>query len=298
MKMAKLKAKEWMTIPEAASFLNHIAGQEQTITEWDILHYAASGDLTLSIKTFSRVPGIYGYFYPRGSRPPQPETNPPDFDGKVFYLSQASKQTASQLRLYEAVKKWETEEPDPNAIWEGPALAAIDEESALQPGVWDILYTTMAQEYLESHWKRCTEERDLNPAVPLNILSANFVKIDERGAETSTFELCLVEPEQAGAALVKLPDLLPGSILCIRPQALEALFEASPTSNSSELSTKEKKTYLRVIRALCEHHQDIDLSKNSTAAAQVIAMADYLGLPIPSKRTLEELLKEARDLED
>jgi|GEM_PF-3104261 hypothetical protein len=240
--MTKLLQKEWMTIPEAALHLNHIVNATPPVTESDVLHYAALGKLTLSIKTFSYVPGVFGYFYPRGSRPPQPGKNPAEFEGKIVYLCEAPSQSATQLHTYENVNWLETAEGDLDEIWEGPALAVIDDNSMLRPSVWDILDTNLAQEYFEAHWRKCVEEGPNKIGELKNVQSENFVRIGELGdSDCFDYEFCLVESDQASAALVSLSELVSNAILCVRQKNLEKLFAGEKEKQSQQLSRPKTK---------------------------------------------------------
>lgn len=228
--MNKLKQKEWMTMAEAASYLNLSMKSKQPITEVDLLQHAAAGELTLSIKCFSYIKGAFGFFYPRGSRPPQPETNPPEHDGLVLYLGQhsAANQKVSLLKFYECLKKMENDEvePDPDEIWEGPAIAVMDEDAFLPARVWDILYNGSCQHYLEAQLKRCIKQADAD----------TFSIIDFRKEQNLEFEfnLVLVEPCQEGAASVKLSELVEDSIICVRRCNLEAFFDPNVSGSANQ----------------------------------------------------------------
>ncbi len=240
--MTKLLQKDWMTIPEAASHLSRMVNAAPPITDSDILHYAASGKLTLSIKTFSYVSGVFGHFYPRGSRPPQPDKNPPEFEGEVVYLCEAPSQSATQLHTYENARRMETEEPDLEEIWEGPALAVIDDNSILRPGVWDILHTNLAREYFEAHWRKCVDEVPNNINELRNVQSENFIRLGGPGnSDSSDFEFCLVESDQASAALVSLPELVSKGVLCVRQSNLERLFAEQEPEHSQLISRPKTK---------------------------------------------------------
>lgn len=235
--MTKVLNKDWLTIAEAASHLSQMVSATPPITDSDIIHYAASGKLTLSVKTFSCTPGVFGYFYPRGSRPPQPDKSPPEFEGEVVYLCGAPSQLATQLHTYENAKRMETEEPNLDEIWEGPALAVIDNNSILRPGVWDILHTAMAQEYFEAHWRSCIEAASNEINKLRNVQSENFIRRGGPGEQNcSDFELCLVESDQASAALVNLSELASSAILCVRQRNLERLLSDADSEHSPRYS--------------------------------------------------------------
>lgn len=231
--MTKVLNKDWLTIPQAALHLSHTVNSDSPITDSDILHYAAAGKLTLSVKTFSCIRGVFGYFYPRGTRPPQPDKSPPEYEGEVVYLCEAPAQSATQLQIYENAKRMETEEPNLDEIWEGPALAVMEDNSVLRPGVWDILHTGPAQEYFEAHWRSCIEETSKNVNEFRSIPSENFIRLGGPGeSDSSEFELCLVEPGQASAALVNLSELASSAMLCVRRRNLEKLLSGAEAEHS------------------------------------------------------------------
>lgn len=73
--------------------------------------------------------------------------------------------------------------------------------------------------------------------------------------------------------------------------------EAQATAGTEEIDPRERATFLRLIRFLCEL-QDIDISKHNTAYEVLAAMAATKGLTMPgSKNTIADKLKDAREAE-
>lgn len=229
----KLKQKEWFTLKEAAQYLNRLSQDDcQTISEIDIIQYALSGDLTLSLRTFSSVPGVFGYFFPRDSRPPQPETEPPEHEGPIVYLGNLSPDI-SLIEDYELRKALSNKDPNyDGAVWEGPAIAIIDDDANLPPATWDIFRDPSAKEYLTRHLQSCLKDnKEISTLRDFSGGDWSVLDTDD-GSGEGTYEFCLITADKSGAALVRLCDVLKDSAFCVRPQNLNALFEGEPAETT------------------------------------------------------------------
>lgn len=273
----KLKQKEWLTLREAAEFVSHIA-EGPSVKPSDIIQYAIEDELILSLRTVVEASdSVYS-----------------------ATLIAAEELSESEREAYEDRnrKAYREEQMVMFTLIDGKVFFGDDLEfHRLMPSIYDINTAGLPNDFLTRTWDRVRrnqleDESLLEPDEP------NLVELEDRTVKFGPF----IELLGAKRSIVtSLPTYLipPGSLLMVRSDRLHGLFEDEPsTALKADLTTKEKKTFLRVIRALCEDHKDIDLAKHSTAASQIIAIADSFGLSIPGQRTLEVLLKEARDLED
>ena len=92
-----------------------------------------------------------------------------------------------------------------------------------------------------------------------------------------------------------------GSDFIVYKKDVETLLEGSGAHNSSapneDIDTRERTTYLKMIRMLCEL-QGIDINQPYKAYEVLAEMAASKGLELPgSKNTLAEKLKAARDID-
>ncbi|MHA7809381.1 MAG: hypothetical protein ACX933_06215 [Marinobacter adhaerens] len=266
--MVKLRQKEWLTIPDAVRYLTDIV-QGPAITEADIIQYALDKELTICVRINVWTENCFPYG----------ELHLEESSVDEFYLKP---ETVLQTRHFSYKNQ--------------RYFTVYDDETNLIPGIYDIANDPDSIEIISELWVGLTEgvmdkagQAFSNPPSLMNGAgqAVRFCKY-----------LNLIDVKHNLS--VRIPDyrIPQNSYFVVRKSEIDALLE--PTAKAPEkttLTTKEKKTYLKVIRALCNEHKDIDLNQHSTAATQLIAMADTLGLSIPSKRTLEALLKEARDLE-
>lgn len=268
--MTKLKQKEWLTIPDAVRYLTDIV-QGAVITEADIIQYALDEELTISVRLNIWTEGSfpYGELHLEGSSADENCS----FDSQTLLRTRHFNYKCNRY------------------------LVVYDGVTTLAPGIYDIANDPDSIEIVSELWVALTEgvidkagQAYSNPPSMINGAgqAVRFCKY-----------LNLIDVKHNLS--VRIPDyLIPqNSYFVVRKSEIDALLEPPAKAPAkTTLTTKETKTYLKVIRALCNEHKDIDLNHHSTAAVQLISMADTLGLSIPSKRTLEALLKEARDLED
>jgi hypothetical protein len=287
--MAKLilKQKEWFTLADAAKYLTD-AAQGQTITEADIIQFISTGDLAPSI-----------HFSARKSVAKD----------KLEYVTDHRRISSEEMRELSFNSDYERLRPGrplPPSLHFLSSVSDTGTMSIFNPsicGLWDVKRSLLDSHPITSKMiYRAVKGQPITPEVISEIIAELSSKDSGDGSidllKFDTFGLFSESDSPRWEVNIPLEALAEDAIICVRTQALEQLFENSPKPVNSDISTKEKKTYLKVIRALCEDHKDIDLSQHSTSAGQIIAMADTMGLTIPSKRTLETLLKEARDLED
>ena len=271
--MRKLKQKEWLTLPDAAKYLTEIV-QGPGVSEADLIQYALDDELTISMRMNF---WINDYCCPYGNL-----------------------ETIAEADLHrDLVSEIASAQSDTSFFWykRQRYTTRYDDMTNLMPGTYDIASGGDSDEIINTLWVSLVEGSNKG----LGIVPPSNPQLNNEGGERVRFckYLNLVDPIEKTS--VQVPDyLIPsGSYFVIRKSEVDSLLDPETEKcGSAEISTKEKKTYLKVIRALCEDHKDIDLSQHSTAAGQLMAMADALGLTTPSKRTLENLLKEARDLED
>ncbi|MEC9388072.1 hypothetical protein [Marinobacter sp. bablab_jr008] len=283
----KLKQKEWFTLADAAKYLTDTV-QDQTITEADIIQFISTGHLAAAIhfsekKLVTRDTMEFATDHRRLSCEEMRELN--------FYQDYDRLRSGSPLR------------PSLRFLKGAPGAGnmTLGDEYSIS-GLWDVNGSFIGNPIISKMLHRAIQGHTITPEVISEIISElsdkdkqmhpiNLLKLDMIGGDT--------EPDSPRWEVsIPLESLAEGSIVCVRSLALKELFEDEPKPQATGLSTKEKKTYLKIIRTLCENHKHLDLGQHSTAAGQIIAMADTMGLTIPSKRTLETLLKEARDLED
>lgn len=273
----KLKQKEWLTLREAAEFLSHLA-EGPSVKPSDIIQYAIEDELILSLRTIVR-------------------TSEPVYSASLIAADELSFKEIEAFKERNR-KAYKEEQMVMSTLIDGKVYFGDDLEFGdLVPSIQDINTAGLPSDFLTRTWDRvrrnqAEDESLLEPDKP------NLVELEDRTVKFGPFIELLGGKR---SIITSLPTYLipPGSLLMVRSDRLHGLFEDEPSNVvKADLTTKEKKTFLRIIRALCHDHKDLDLGQHSTTAGQIIAMADTMGLAIPSKRTLETLLKEARDLED
>lgn len=104
----------------------------------------------------------------------------------------------------------------------------------------------------------------------------------------------IFEPQDDTAKPTKIIVKLTGSDFIVLKDDVESLLKGSGTE---EIDPRERATFLRLIRLLCEL-QDIDISKHNKAYDVLEAMAATKGLTMPGKKnTIANKLKDAREAE-
>tara|TARA_Y100001001_G_scaffold151319_1_gene162801 strand:+ start:2505 stop:3446 length:942 start_codon:yes stop_codon:yes gene_type:complete len=240
--MGKLKPEDWITLSEAASYLNQLVRADcAPIAEIDLIRYAIGGDLTLSLHTFQSSKATFGHFYPKGSKPPQPETDPPEYLGTVLYLG--TDNPDDQLSHCFRVPTYLSDDDDClglGEIWEGPAIAIIDHVTSIPAGTWDILRDNTSSEYLSRQLQLCLMDSS-DVSIPREINGGDWSMVDPQNkADDGCYQFCLVTEDQQGAALVDLQNILEHSIFCVRPKNLTALFEDEPSEKLEQPSERHK----------------------------------------------------------
>lgn len=290
MKKLKLKQKEWFTLADAAKYLTDSI-QGQTITESDVIHFIAIGELVPSIY-FSEIQKVA-----------------PD---KLEYVNDHGRVSIEEMPSLQLDREFDLPRPGTplppqlgflKAAPGSGSLTIGGEYTVAIAGLWDVNLSLLD----DSPVTRKMLARALKGQTISSETISEIIK-DLGEPEKIRHSIALVkfdifgDESQSGSARweaeISLKSLSEGATICVRLHALQELFENESTTQTVGLSRKEKKTFLRIIRALCEDNKHLDLSQHSTTAGQIIAMADSMGLTIPSKRTLETLLKEARELED
>lgn len=283
----KLKQKEWFTLADAAKYLTDTV-QGQTITEADVIQFISTGHLAAAVH-FSERKHV--------------AREKMEFVTDHRRLSCEEMPKLSFYRDYDRLRSGRPLRPLLRFLKGAPGAGnmTLGGEYSIS-GLWDVNDSFIGNPIISKMLHRAIQGQTITPEVISEIISElsdkdkkmhsiNLLKLDMIGGDT--------EPDSPRWEVnIPLESLAEDSIVCVRSLALKELFEDEPKTQAAGLSTKEKKTYLKIIRTLCEDHEHLDLGQHSTAAGQIIAMADNMGLSIPSKRTLESLLKEARDLED
>ena len=269
----KLKQKEWFTLADAAKYLTDLT-EGVEITEADIIQYALDAELTISVRLnrWTETCFPYGDLHLNNNEGPS--------------LEEVGKGLENPIRhthfLFHRNQQY---------------FVVLHDQTNLMPGIYDIANDADSSEIISDLWVALKNgKQDTNGQT----FSSAPALINESGESVRFCKYVnLIDSENRVA--IRIPDykIPPKTYFVVRKAEIDSLTEPSAKPQSDEeLSTKERKTYLKIIRALCEDHEHLDLGQHSTAAGQIIAMADNMGLSIPSKRTLESLLKEARDLED
>ncbi|MGQ7271665.1 hypothetical protein [Marinobacter nauticus] len=286
--MAKLKQKNWMTVTDAARYLTGIA-QGEPVTEADILQYVLDDELTISIRINS---------WPKDQR---------CLAGDLTPMAEA---------LLDSAKAEVISNPDNNVNffnYRGISYAvSYKYKSALWPGTYDLAADEITKEAIAALWLNLlAEPNKAESTVPAKPAIAKTDKGETQAEKCITLvaasedESFMVNAELIPAnsyfifrktdidRLLVQPDMSPGNDT---NAAINDRTTADPNLVNS-LHPRTEKSYLQVIKVLCQSNRDLELTHHSTCANQITAMADSLGLPVPSKRSLENLLKKARDSE-
>ncbi|WP_396623202.1 hypothetical protein [Marinobacter sp. W-8] len=269
----RLKQKEWFTLADAAKYLTDVT-EGAEITEADVIQYALDAELTISVRLnrWTEHCFPYGNLYLSNNEGPS--------------LKELSEGLQDPIRdIHFLIHR--------NQQY----FVVLRDETNLMPGIYDIANDADSSEIISDLWIALKNgQQDTNGQT----FSSPPALINESGKSVRFCKYINLIDDESRVA-IRIPDyqIPPKTYFVVRKAEIDSLTEpSSKPENHEKLSTKEKKTYLKIIRTLCEDHEHLDLNQHSTTASQIIAMADTLGLSIPSKRTLETLLKEVRELED
>jgi hypothetical protein len=331
LKLSRLK--KWLTLEDSAKYLSLLTREE--VTTNDLLQVALQGDITLSINLVNSYPAQIGpkvsLWDARLFRMPLLKELAA---GKSFEEMKGEKKRVFIDALVDAASN-ENHSSRDNTKAEAVLMRNRETDAA---GQSDEGYAVQFRGDLLPDYSGVLEfDRDAIHSITgiwdLSMVGAESLDIEDRfydgidGPGVEWIKLCgvilkhpsvnqwanLVEHFKDGQDKPTPQDYFPSEELperepiVIRREELQrfadSLNEPEATTPPGQkgdrpLGTRERNNYLKVIRALCEYHKDIGLDQNSTAANQLLTIADTMGLPIPSKRTLENMLKEARDLED
>ena len=198
--------------------------------------------------------------------------------------------------------------PKPIAAIQDCEGAELAEHRKNVEGAWDLLLKGPVRRELENRYRATCEL----PHVQLDIGQSAF-DIDGAfvtGGEGVVYQLLL--PDDLGRAFDRNPSVFPvGSLLVVRPQALDAVAASLPSpslgpeeqqpSKSGDatdtldrpLKERERATLLTIIAALASA-ADIDISKASKAGSIIAAQIDQLDASV-SAQTIELHLKRIPD---
>lgn len=247
----RLKQRPWFTLEQAASYLNQIS-EEPAISEMDLIQYAIEGNLKLSLHFFSsHVFAVPGELVP----PNEAEVKLSHISDFVFYCDLETREVLHRGRTYiiedgdlpeecedaaravilgqkleeheqEALNHIGNSFPDkPDGRWifdfAGERLTGSDYDFILETAehpvliseTWDIAEFYDVKPILELTWKYAKER----PNEPITRLQT-----PQDGS------LRLVHEDGVSCAVVAFAELAQAeeSLLCVRPENLNALFEA------------------------------------------------------------------------
>jgi len=256
--MSKLiNRKIWLTVQDAARHLSIVFNEE--VSEADVLRFALDGHLQLSVNFVNHAEAKRGKVIPLSAVRKVPGLPVEGHEPYDVHL-------ALQLNDHDYL------------VFEEKIVKLTD--------VWDLPLIGSERLDVEHKYQILTN----GPAVTLQGLDGAFVE----GPKGQLFQLQerFKEPRSGHYPSGGLPE---DGVLVVRAQALRtferSISEVQPTVDRP-LRTRERRTLLTIIAALCKHS---DINYEIRGAAQRIKNAtELLGAPIDDG-TIEKVIKEIPD---
>ena len=257
--MSKLfRLKKWLTLPDAARHLSIVL--DEPVSEADVLRLALDRHLKLSIDFVNSAVG----------KP-----------AKVIPLSEAKIGTGlAGERVVFAQRISEHE------------YLLFDENPVSLQGVWDLPLIGAETLDLKHRYQQLTA----GPEVTNVDIGGAFVE----GRDGQLFQLqeCFKKSEDKLDSLFPAGGLPEDSVLIVRTEALrtfEQSISGAPADVDRPLATRERRTLLTVIRALCDECKIVPGAYG--AAKRIAGATDRLGASVSDSKigTIFEQLEEAVD---
>jgi hypothetical protein len=257
-----LKLKDWVTVPEAASHLSTLFGEN--VSEADIFRLALDGRLTLSV------------FFVNGTAAKR---------GKMIARADAEIETVQTINgnKFERVK---------GVLLDKGSVLSFDDDITYIKRVWDLAMIDGGRTLIERKYQFLTG----GPEVDLMFIGDLFVnRSDGAWAHLVHRNETYTPPYNHPDNYIPAEDLPSDALLVVRTSALQNLVALSEPEPAMErpIGQRERDTLLVIIAALAEV-QGIDVKRPSKAALAIENATIQKGARI-SARAIEDHLRRIPD---